>query len=149
MRSGPIRHMSYARPVIEEFLRPRLPVISVEVDGKRVVDGQRGMVVVANSRQYGLRVDPAHRASVTDGLVDVVFFPAEGSIGLALWMLAARMRRHSGRKGLVYEQGKVVRVRAEGEYQVDGEAGKAHGEAGGIQDLMIESVPGSLVVLAP
>src|SRR5678815_1398252 len=73
-RRGPISHLSYIRPILAELRDPCLPRVTIEVDGKRVVDGQTGMVVIANSRQYAIRIDPAYKASMTDGLLDMVFF---------------------------------------------------------------------------
>src|SRR5262245_40247336 len=58
LRTKAIGHMAYVEPVAREVLSPRLPALFVEVDGGRVVDGRHGMLVVANCRQYGFRLDP-------------------------------------------------------------------------------------------
>ena len=84
LRKKAIGHMAYIEPVAREILSPRLPALTVEVDGERLVDGRHGMLIVANCRQYGFRLDPAERASMTDGLLDVVFMPCRTSLG-ALW----------------------------------------------------------------
>jgi diacylglycerol kinase (ATP) len=132
-RRGPISHLTYLRPIAAQVLQPWLPRLCVEVDGKPLVSDAPGMVVVANSRQYGWRIDPAVNASMTDGLLDVVFFPASGKLGglrLARWVIWARFRRHLA-AGAVYAQGRGVRVRTSGPrpcYQLDGECGDCPGD---------------------
>lgn len=120
-RSGPIRHCSYVRPILQELVTPRVPVVSVSVDGRRVVDAHPGMVVVANLRQYALRLDPASNANPADGLLDMVFIPGRSlpsiSLGLAAWRLG-------GRSEVVAERGRLVEVQSKGPLlvQADGEA---------------------------
>ncbi|MFI4897129.1 MAG: diacylglycerol/lipid kinase family protein, partial [Phycisphaerales bacterium JB059] len=61
-RRRPSGHGAYLRPVLAETLSPRIPQVRVWVDGRELGPARRGMVVVANSRQYALRVDPCHEA---------------------------------------------------------------------------------------
>jgi len=112
-RKGPITHRSYLGPIFQEMRSPYLPRVSIQVDGRSVVDAERGMVVVANSRQYALRMNPAYRASMTDGLLDVVFFPAQGALQTVQWLFAARLGSRGRDEGLTYVQGKHVRINAE------------------------------------
>lgn len=147
-RRGPISHLSYLKPVLAELLDPWLPRLTVEVDGERIADGVKGMLVVANSRQYAVRIDPAHRASMTDGLLDVAVFPCGGRVG-ALWTLArCRARRHGG--SVIYKQGTTIRVHAEDPrppaLQIDGECRRV---APGPLELVARSRPGALRVLSP
>lgn len=120
-RSGPIRHASYVRPILQELVAPRVPVFSVSIDGRRVIDSRPGMVVVANLRQYALRLDPAPTADPADGLLDVVFIPGRSlpsiALGLSAWRLGGRSEAIAGR-------GKVVTVECQNEpvVQTDGEA---------------------------
>ncbi len=111
-RRGPISHLSYLGPGLREFFAPMLPDLRVLVDGREVVAGGRGMLVVANMRQYGVRLDPAIAAQPDDGQLDVVFFPASGSARLVVWLAASRLRRHTANRRLVYERGGKVEVRA-------------------------------------
>lgn len=125
VRSGTISHMSYVGPILAEAARPALGAVSVEVDGRRVVDGQAGLLVVANSRQYALRIDPARDAAMNDGLLDVVFFRGGSRTDLLGWALSARLGRHMKSKNLVYERGAKIRVTSAGvelPVQLDGEA---------------------------
>jgi diacylglycerol kinase (ATP) len=142
-RTGPISHLTYLGPILTELANPWLPRLAMEVDGE-TLEG-RGMVVVANSRQYGMRLDPAERASMTDGLLDVVFAPAAGSLELGARVLGFRLRRHG--KDVVYKQAKRVRVIVEADtpaFQVDGECG--HAKPGRLV-MDLEVLPKALKVL--
>lgn len=147
-RTGSIGHWSYAWPIVKEVVRPSLPRLTVDVDGKRVVDGRSGLLIVANSREYGARLDPAFLASITDGVLDVVFLPAGSSASVVAWAARARAKVHRRSSRLVYETGREVRVTCESAampYQIDGEFGGVVGGAG----MMVSVVPGALRVLCP
>lgn len=155
VRRGRITHFSYLAPGIAEFFRPGIPRLRIEVDGRTVVDGRRGLVVIANSRQYAMRVDPAARASMTDGLLDAVFFPCSTSLGVLAWAMWARQGRHLSSRALVYATG--TRVKAESLepggslHQIDGEpgSGASAGESDRVPALDCEVRPGALRVLIP
>lgn len=124
-RTGAIGHLSYVRPMVAEFFRPALAPIRVIADGKTIVDRRPGLLIVANSRQYALRMDPACDASVSDGWLDVVFFPAATSLRVLRWMIAARRRRHRRSKHLVYERAREITIESLTRalpVQLDGEA---------------------------
>lgn len=122
-RGASISHWSYVRPIIRQLLRWRAAKLEVVVDGVRIDDGGPGFVVVGNSRQYGWRLNPAGRASMSDGLLDVAYFPARGFAGLARWAILSRAQRHLDRPGLRYGRGRVVSIRSDERlrYQVDGD----------------------------
>jgi diacylglycerol kinase family enzyme len=147
-RRGPISHLSYILPILAELRNPCLPCVTIEVDGKRVADGQTGMVVIANSRQYAIRIDPAYKASMTDGLLDIVFFPCKGRLSAVANLVRARLRSHSS--STVYTTGRVVSVRAEASspaaIEIDGECCRA---APGPLHLLAEARPNAIRVLAP
>ncbi|MFI4855954.1 MAG: diacylglycerol/lipid kinase family protein [Phycisphaerales bacterium JB065] len=124
-RTGRISHLSYAPHILAELIRPWSKPLTITVDGYTVVDRCKGMVVVANSRQYAMRVDPARRADMSDGKLDVVFFPARHWTGSGLWMLRSRFGQHLRSKKLVYRVGETIRIESHGgamAYQLDGEA---------------------------
>ncbi|XHC26255.1 MAG: diacylglycerol/lipid kinase family protein [Phycisphaerales bacterium] len=60
-RTGRISHFSYAPHILAELIRPWSRPMTITVDGQTVVERRKGMAVVANSRQYAMRVDPAQR----------------------------------------------------------------------------------------
>lgn len=138
-RQGAIRHHHYVGPVVAELLKPTLPRLSITVDGKSLVVGRLGMVVVANSRQYALRIDPARHADMADGLLEVVFLPASTSLGLLARVVGARLRWPG--PGVIRGRGGRIRVRAEGLAlcaQIDGEAGPAAAAGGLDLDFGVE-----------
>jgi diacylglycerol kinase family enzyme len=147
-RRGAINHLSYLAPIAQELFTPTLPRISIEVDGRSICDARRGMVVVANSRQYGARFDPAKNAKMDDGLLDVTFFPAENGAAWAWWMLMSLARVAGDLPGHVHAQGRQVRLVLPegGSAQADGE----HTWSGdGPIELSMAVEPGVLSVCAP
>jgi diacylglycerol kinase family enzyme len=124
-----------------------------------VLEGARGTLVVANSRQYALRIDPARRADMSDGLLDLVFLPGRGAASMALWGLRCRLRRPIERRGAVYLTGREVRITSEepAPYQIDGDSPGWRGAGlGGAADgdgeplsLRVCVWPGAMRVLTP
>lgn len=147
-RTGSITHASYVAPIIRQLWRYAPPVLRIEVDGATVVSAGRGMVVVANSRQYGQRLDPARRASMCDGRLDVVFLPAPRRRDVLAWMVRCRRGRHLRRPELGYWTGGKVRVVSmpAGPFQLDGDAPRNDDVTG---ELVLELRAGWLPVLVP
>lgn len=75
-RSGPIRHLSYIRPILKELPDPTLPVMSVRVGNQVLAEQEPGALFVANMRQYALRINPLRTADPADGMLDALFVPA-------------------------------------------------------------------------
>jgi diacylglycerol kinase (ATP) len=123
-RKGGITHLSYVGPIVRQMLRWRPPRLTIDVDGTRLVDDRPGFVVVANARQYARRLDPARNASMTDGLLDVAFFPTAGVRSLPRWALACRLGRQMNDPRLVSGRGRAVVLRSDPPrwYQIDGDA---------------------------
>lgn len=153
VRGRAVGHLAYCGPVLAEVWRPRIPRVRVTVDGRRVVDGGAGIVLVGNSRRYALGIDPALHASMTDGVLDVVFLPCAGRRDSVLWAVRCRMRRGVGRggRGAVYEKGREVVIEGlDGPplVQADGEALPVGGAGGAEGEVRISVRPGCLPVLA-
>lgn len=150
-RSRAVGHLAYVRPILAELRAPTFPRVRVTVDGRRVVDDEPGMLIVANCRQYASRLDPARGASVTDGLLDAVFMPCCTVRGALAWAVRCRVRRQSRRSNWVGARGRVVTVeRCDSDdlpCQVDGEALRAAG--GATRAFTISVEPGVLPVLTP
>lgn len=154
VRTRAIGHSAYFRPVLGELIRPRLARLTVTVDGEPIVEARRGFVVVANSRHYGLRIDPCPMADIADGLLDTVFFPASTAAGALAWMLAARCRVQFMFPSCRVARGRRIEVSADdtdAPCQIDGETGPA-----GIRSETSRQVvwrcaaePGALSILAP
>jgi diacylglycerol kinase (ATP) len=125
-RNGPISHLSYVGPVLAELARPFIPTLTIEADGRRVVEARRGWAIVANMRQFAMRLDPAADADPADGHLDLIFLPCEGGMGALWWTLRARARRLAGGEGVVLTRAREVVVRGEHDspaFQMDGEEG--------------------------
>lgn len=121
-RSGTITHLSYVRPILAELLRPIAP-LTVHLDGTTLVTNEPGWLVVANSRQYALRIDPCREALIDDGLLDLVFFPASAAWKTASSALTARLRFARAERS-IHRQGHTVSIEApaSARLQLDGEA---------------------------
>lgn len=123
-RTGRINHLSYIPHIANEIASPALPRYTIHADGKPVVTNKRGWAVIANARQYALRVDPAPDADPTDGLLDLVFCPAYTTASMVGWFLRARLRNHLRSPSVVTARAATITVESErpAHYQLDGEA---------------------------
>ena len=122
-RRGGISHLSYAGPVVRALRSHRPQRLAVDVDGARLDIEGPGFLVVANARQYALRMDPLPRANPADGLLDVRWFPAAGVMGVAWWSLLCMLRRQEGHQRAVTACGRRITVRGDQPflYQLDGD----------------------------
>jgi diacylglycerol kinase (ATP) len=154
-RGRSISHWSYVPPILRQLRNWRPPRLEIEVDGERLPIDQPGFVVIANSAQYGWRLNPCAQATIDDGLLDVGFFPTRTRFGMALWAMRCRMGRQGTHSKLVQKSGKAVRIRSDQalRYQLDGDPpgeDKTPGPSeGGRFRLDIEIQPGCLSVLVP
>lgn len=122
-----VGHLDFIVPGLKQALRPHFPRFTIRVDGATLVNDRRGMLWVANSRHYALRIDPAIRADMRDGRLDVVFSPCESTVGALAWLVRSRLRNHVASPDLVYATGARVEFEATHEHfapkiQIDGEA---------------------------
>jgi len=137
-RTGRISRWSYAGPILREATRPTLARVRVRVDGELVVDGERGLLVVGNVRQYAARLNPAHDADPSDGVLDVVFMAARSAVEIVRWSALCWSRGLGGAAGCVMARGREIEIESlerEAPVQMDGEtAGRlVPGKAGVIR----------------
>lgn len=152
-RTGPITHATYVMPAFAQMFRPSLPTLTVTIDGTPLIQSRRGWLIVANCHEYGGRLNPCPDASMHDGTLDVVFYPATSGLSAAFW--AARARTRTARLTLpafgpsLVGAGKVVEIRSDDldpPWQIDGE----HGEhIDGPMHATIGVSPDALTVLTP
>ena len=141
-------HLVYARPIVAELLNPVIPRLSVRVDGSVLVADQRGVLIVANGRQYALGINPARVASMTDGLLDVVFMPTRGRFGTLAWAARCRTRADLAKAGAILARGRAVVVEpTEGTALAQLEGEVVRGEVALGRPLTIRSDPGVLRVV--
>lgn len=147
-RGKRITHLSYVGPILKEALRLRLPRVTLCADGEEFLKERRGVLVIGNSRQYAMRLDPACRASMRDGLLDAVFLPARTRLGLIKWTLLTRLRRHVDHPDALYRRGRRLEISSPdaAPLQVDGEAAPFDA---GAETVVFQATPGALRVLLP
>jgi len=149
VRKGSISHLSYTIPILRELRAMRRVCVSVEVDGEPVVERGIGQLVIANSKQYAMRNDYALNASMTDGLTDLVFLPCTTGLGLLIWSIRARTRRHLSHARAVHRTGRTLRVSSHSDgsaVQIDGEFVRTLDEG---ESLVITTAPSAMAVLLP
>jgi diacylglycerol kinase (ATP) len=122
-RGRAITQLTYLRPMLRQLLRFAPVPMTISIDGETVVGGQSGMVIVANSRHYAFRLNPAWQASMSDGRFDVLFFPAKRAAAMVGWVLRCRYKRHIHHPRLVYQCGRSVLIECASpqRYQLDGD----------------------------
>ncbi len=124
-RRRAIGHLAYVEPVIRESVKPAIPTLHVSVDGRTIVDAERGVLVVANTREYATKLDPCPQASLFTGELHVVFLPAESLIDLLRWGGRLRRRRAESSSGAIRASGNSIVVQPVSGHafaQIDGEA---------------------------
>lgn len=128
-RTGAIRLWSYLRPVLAELIAPRLPLLSVRVDGRPWLESARGLLVVGNSPHYAWRLNPARDAQADDGLLDACFYPADTIADTVHWAAQLMTRRTGPIPGAPTARGARLEVATSTPddllLQMDGEAGPA------------------------
>ncbi len=147
-RGAAITHWSYVGPMARQLRRWRAPALDVTADGRSLRSGP-GQIIVANCRQYMWRLNPAPQADMTDGKLDVVYFPARRRAELLGWIRRCAMRRALTSPQAVFERASSVRITcSEPQHvQVDGDPLGGPGEKTGQLDVTVE--PGVLPVLLP
>lgn len=125
-RTGAITHLSYLAPILRTLFRWRRlrSRVSVTIDDGASIELGYGVLVIANSHQYALRLDPAPEASTTDGLLDVVFLPARSGLHLLLWAVRCRRGTHMNHRTVFRGRGARISLQCAPatRIQLDGDA---------------------------
>jgi diacylglycerol kinase family enzyme len=124
-RAGSITHLSYVKPILARLIRFPRAWFDVEADGRKLVERDQGLLIVANCRQYAARLDPARDAKPDDGLVDIVFLPFRTQAGLMMWSSLVMVGAQRSNHGFVAARAREVTIAARGPaacLQLDGEA---------------------------
>jgi len=126
-RAGGISHLSYLGPMLRQMRSHQPSRLTIHVDGVRIDDGTPGFAVVANSRQYAVRLNPACRARMDSGHLDIVWFPCTGILDLVGWMMRCQLGLHVDDPRLVYSIGRTVTIESTVPFrhQLDGDAAGA------------------------
>ncbi len=123
VRRGPVGTKGYVLPSCKVFMKYRAPEIVVTIDGKQVLEGERGFFIVANSPEYARRLDPVRGASSEEPLLQARFFRNFSRSAVVRSVIAAAMKqpltlpseRYSGR---VFEISSTIEspVQADGDF---------------------------------
>lgn len=125
IRTGRITRWSYAKPILREATRPTLARMRVRIDGERIVDAHRGLLVVGNVRQYAARLNPTCNADPSDGLLDVTFMAASSAMEIIRWSALCWSRAQHAAVGCVMARGHEIEIESlehEAAVQMDGES---------------------------
>jgi len=141
IRNRPTGHRAYTRPILAEIFKPTLPHLTIKADNQPLVQNRQGWVIIANARQYALRLDPVQNADITKPRLDLVFMPAATSLGSALALLRARHRP----KSFTYAQATSIKITTDSPTpcQIDGESSPP------TSNLTITTKPETLPILLP
>ena len=147
-RGQSITHMSYLMPCVRKFLKFSPPEVSITIDDAMVVQNLCGWVVVANSPAYARGLNPAQNASLTDGLLDVVFLPIRSRYSLITWMLRAKRGTHLQHTKAIELQGKNIQIKTSSpaHWQLDGDS-PPEGTTASCLDVVVR--PNSLAIISP
>ena len=85
-RTGPIWHGSYLGPMVRACRAWQPAKLEAAGAGDARILG-RGQLVVANARQYAMRLDPARTADPSDGALDAVLLTARGWPDMVRWAI--------------------------------------------------------------
>lgn len=142
-RTGHIRHLSYAKPILRSILEYRYPELRVYCGNeKRPVKAR--WFFAFNFPCYAMGLPIVDDADGYDGQIDVCTFRGS-SLGVGLiYLLGVIFRRHRGWRDIHYEKTTRIRVESDEEvpFQVDG-------DPGGTLPLEIEAMPHRLSLLVP
>jgi len=111
-RSGAITHLSYLGPLLRQSLawRRNPPRWRITVDGRTLTEWSSGLMLLANSPQYALRLDPVFHANPSDGRLDAAHFPTRGLLGLLGWAIRFRRRSQFRRGSARIDCGAEIRI---------------------------------------
>jgi diacylglycerol kinase family enzyme len=125
-RTRALGHLAYLEPVLREAARPYLPSLTISVDGRSIVEGRRGWLIIANDREYASRLNFATEAGPETRSLTAVFLPATNLRDCTNWVLRAWTRRHDADPRMITAQGTTIRVQGDPLeprliFQLDGE----------------------------
>lgn len=125
-RTGPVGNIGYVWPAVKNFLSYQPPKITLEVDGERVLEGEAGYLIIANSPQYALGLNLVPEADSRKLELSARFIPSETAVHLISLATARYCGFQAALSGSHYWAGKHFSISSEGSpdypVQADGEA---------------------------
>jgi diacylglycerol kinase (ATP) len=145
-RTGKISHLSYLTPILRLFRDWKPSALAWTIDGEHEALG-RGVVVVGNLPNYGVRLNPAAEALPDDRALDAVYIPAESALGLLPWVPLLRTGLHLWHPRLRVRRARSIVLHATpaARLQLDGDpVGRAP-----MTETVLSVSPHALLVLLP
>jgi len=141
-REGHIRHMSYAKPILDSIRNYQYPELRVYCDDEDAITARWGFVFNLPCYAMGLPIAPD--AVATDGLLDVCTFK-EGSLWNGLMYLGGVVfGQHRAWQDCVAKKTRRIRIESDEEvpFEIDG-------DPGGYLPVDIEILPQRLTLVVP
>jgi diacylglycerol kinase (ATP) len=122
-RTGGITHFSYAAPLLRALQSWRPASLRIDVDGVLVDTAGAGITMVANLRQYALRLDPVPHARPDDGRLHLLHVPVRGKRDIPRVLTAMRLRQLAQLPDVTLRSGTAITLASEQPLclQVDGD----------------------------
>lgn len=112
VRTGHITHLSYFMPIWRTFWEYRFPTIRVSSEGQPVWTG-RGLVFVANMRDYSVGLNVVKDAVFNDGQLDLCIFRCKNRWELIGHAVRTLLRTQLKHRSVVYRRVTDVHVEAD------------------------------------
>lgn len=143
-RTGNITHLTYFWPIWRTFWEYKFPPVTIEADGKIIVDCCRGLAFVSNISRYAVGLRIGLRAREDDGLLDVCFYRCEHQFPLLVHAWRTVLKRHLSHRDVVYCQAKHIKVTSPVSvpFQTDG-------DPAGYLPAEYRVLPGEVKILVP
>lgn len=77
-RSGPSSNLMYLKAGMKALFNYHTPEITLKVDGKEVISGEKGYLIIANTSSYGRNLNLVPEASSKENELQARFFPQTG-----------------------------------------------------------------------
>ena len=125
-RKGPIGHIGYVLPTVQQMLSYTPPSLSIEVNGQQVLSDRPGYLIIANSPQYALGLNLVPEANTQNRDLCARFFPG-GDVARLLVLATGRLcGMSSALEGSQFFRGNSFKVNCSNAagypIQADGEA---------------------------
>jgi diacylglycerol kinase family enzyme len=137
-RTGPIGLASYARPAVAALIGGMFPKLHVVADGREVF-AERGIVVIANTPEYGTGFPIAKAALSDDGLLDVVCIPCRHVGELVQLMTRVAAGWHHRSSDVLVTRATSVEVTSDEKTPV-----QIDGDPGGTLPLKVDVLPAAV-----
>lgn len=144
-RTGPIGRRGYVLPALLSAARFRQPKVVLRVDGKVMIDGEPGYVIIANNPEYAMGLNPVREAASTAPRLHARFFPGDDRGRVLPWMARAVTRSPVSQGGSLNFEGRSFELHVTG-----GRAFplQADGEFAGMTPMRVQISRGTIAVLA-